>query len=63
MLKEEEKSKPVTGPFVILHDYRTNKHNRSELEHRARRHPHDYSQDRKSIIMTRKMKAELEHKE
>jgi hypothetical protein len=60
---EEERPKDVADPFLIIYHYRTHKHSHPENEHRARRHPHDYTKDRKSIIMTRKMKAELKHKE
>lgn len=48
-----------SDPFVILHNYRTNRR-KGEHPEKAKRHPHDYSLDRKSIIMTRKMKAELD---
>jgi hypothetical protein len=48
-------------PFIIIYNYRTRRDARVDSPNRIKRHPHDYSQDRKSIIMTRKMKAELEH--
>ena len=59
----QEPSQNTEDPFIIIHDYRTRKHEIHEITNKNKRHPHDYSQDRKSIILTRRMKADLEHKE
>lgn len=59
--QEEEEKKHNGDPFIILHYYRTNKRKYDHPE-KAKRHPHDYTLDRKSIIMTRRMMANLEQK-
>ena len=50
-----------TDPFLILYNHRKRKDSHDSTH--ARRIPHDYSRDRKSIILTRKMKARLEGRE
>ena len=54
------------GPFIIFHNYRQRQKMSEEgLEgvQKHKRQLHDYSLDRKSIILTRKMKARLEQGE
>lgn len=58
-MQNREQAAESVDPFIIIYNYRNSKKQNSNPD-RPKRHPHDYSLDRKSIIMTRKMKAELE---
>lgn len=57
-MQNQEEAAESRDPFIIIYNYRYSKKHDSN-PNRPKRHPHDYSLDRKSIIMTRKMKAEL----
>jgi hypothetical protein len=56
---QEYSSNPqLTDPFLIIYNHRKIKEHTDSVD-KPKRRPHDYSLDRQSIILTRKMKANL----
>jgi hypothetical protein len=57
---QELSSKPEpTDPFIIIYNHRKRKDSIGSTD-KLKRKLHDYSLDRKSIILTRTMKAKME---